>query len=61
MSEARAPWRDWLREALKIGVSPHEFWRLSLREWRFAMDAPPQRLARDELVALMARFPDHLR
>lgn len=58
MSEARALWRDWLREALRMGVTPREFWGLSVREWRFALSASPQRFARDDLLGLMMRFPD---
>lgn len=53
------PFDAWLRLAVRMGISPHDFWRLSLREWR-ALTAPagPAPLGRVELEALRARFPD---
>nr|WP_272906882.1 phage tail assembly chaperone [Hyphobacterium sp. SN044] len=45
--------------AVRMGISPRDFWQLSLREWRM-LTAPAGRapLGRAELDALRARFPD---
>jgi hypothetical protein len=53
------PWSGWLRTAALLGVAPHNFWRLSLREWRAlisenALDA----LSRPQFEALAKEFPD---
>lgn len=54
------PWRALIAAGFQLGVSPREFWRLSLREWR-ALTAPAaaadvlSRAAFDELAQL---FPD---
>lgn len=53
---------DWpaaLRLALSLGLPPHRFWRLSLREWR-AITAPsgPAPLSRAEFEALSRQHPD---
>ena len=56
------PWPAMLRlAALRLGVAPHEFWRLSLREWRALTepetgDAGP--LGRAAFDALLADNPD---
>jgi uncharacterized phage protein (TIGR02216 family) len=49
-----------LAAACAIGVTPLQFWRLSLNEWR-AIAAPRSGLAalqRAEFEALARRFPD---
>ena len=57
------PWRSWLALAvLRFGLSPTEFWRLSLGEWRalcagLAPAGPA--LTRARLDALRRAFPDH--
>jgi uncharacterized phage protein (TIGR02216 family) len=42
-----------------MGLSPHEFWRLSLTEWRaiLAAHAPPL-VDRQEMETLMQEHPD---
>ena len=30
-------WPIWLKAAVRMGLQPSEFWRLSLREWRMLM------------------------
>lgn len=52
-------WPAALRLALRLGVPPHRFWRLSLPEWR-ALTAPegPQPLSRAEFEALLRQHPD---
>lgn len=57
-SANETPWADWLRAAAALGVTPAAFWRLSVREWRALTAAADAPLARNELEALMQRFPD---
>ncbi len=53
---------DWgaaLAYALRLGVTPDAFWRLSAREWLALIRAgTPPSVSRADLKALMARFPD---
>ncbi|MEE2567326.1 phage tail assembly chaperone [Hyphobacterium marinum] len=53
------PFDDWLCLALRLGLMPAAFWRLSLKEWR-ALTAigGAAVLDRTALEALRARFPD---
>jgi hypothetical protein len=55
----KTPWSAWLALAARaFALSPREFWRLSLREWR-ALAAPARvGLTRSELNTLASRFPD---
>lgn len=50
-------WGAALRAALRMGISPDGFWRLSVREWRMLTGAAGA-MKPDELAQLMARFPD---
>lgn len=52
-------WREPLRLAVRLGVMPEAFWRLSLVEWR-ALTEPTatQVLTRSGLTDLIARYPD---
>lgn len=54
-----ADWAERLRLAMRVGVPPEAFWRLSLAEWR-ALTEPgvPATLGRSELARLMADHPD---
>ncbi len=58
MSE-RTAWSALLAAALRLGVEPSQFWRLSLAEWR-ALVAPPLSdvLSRRAFETLASRFPD---
>ncbi len=61
MTREPTPWRTLLNTAFHIGVSPRDFWALSLREWR-ALASPQSvdvltRQAFDELALL---FPDQM-
>jgi hypothetical protein len=49
-----------LAAALRLGVPPHLFWRLSLAEWRSLTTAPAttDQLSRAAFAALAERFPD---
>ena len=54
------PWPDLLRlAAVRFGIPPAAFWRLSLAEWRAltADDAPPM-LDRAGFDALLRQHPD---
>ncbi|ATQ44907.1 phage tail assembly chaperone [Caulobacter mirabilis] len=54
------PWPALLRlAALRFGLAPEVFWRLSVVEWRaLAEDAAPQTLTRTALDALVRAYPD---
>lgn len=55
------PWSALLATAARMGVTPEAFWRLSLVEWRLlaaGANPAPVAMARAELEALAARFPD---
>jgi uncharacterized phage protein (TIGR02216 family) len=62
----KEPWRRWLPLGLGVmGLEPPAFWRLSLVEWRAAVEgqalrfaARPAPLSRDELTQLRGRYPD---
>jgi uncharacterized phage protein (TIGR02216 family) len=52
-------WAAPLRLALRLGMPPEAFWRLSLVEWRVLTEAPPTPApSRADLTALIARYPD---
>ncbi len=58
-----ARWRAWLQTAvLRLGLSPSEFWALSLGEWRALLaalaPASGEALDRAGLEALRAAYPD---
>ncbi|WP_422120042.1 phage tail assembly chaperone [Hyphomonas oceanitis] len=45
------------RAALRAGVGPEDFWRLSVREWRWLAGAG-EGMSGTRLGELMAAFPD---
>ena len=51
------PWPEMMRSALAAGIRPEDFWRLSLREWRW-LAARRTGLRAGRLAELMAGFPD---
>ena len=55
-----ANWAACLRQALRLGLTPDLFWRLSLREWMWLTAPIPDEpgLNRHALQALLDRFPD---
>lgn len=59
-SRPRSEWVGMLRfAALRLGIGPEAFWRLSLREWRaLTEDGGPAALGRYELEALLRAYPD---
>jgi uncharacterized phage protein (TIGR02216 family) len=52
-------WAEPLRLAVRLGIAPEAFWRLSLVEWRALTETPTAPvLTRAGLTALAARYPD---
>lgn len=52
-------WAEPLRLAVRLGLAPEAFWRLSLVEWRALTEAPASPvLTRSGLTDLIARYPD---
>ncbi len=53
------PWPGLLLAALKLGITPEVFWRLSVREWQ-ALTASQKRtgFGRGDLSRLLSAFPD---
>ena len=53
-------WAGRLRLALRLGLKPDAFWRLSLAEWR-ALTEPAEApaLSRPEFEALASKYPDY--
>ncbi|MDK2747802.1 MAG: phage tail assembly chaperone [Brevundimonas sp.] len=49
-----------LRAAVRMGVTPEAFWRLSLKEWRMLTEAPrgTAPMGRAGLAKLMEDWPD---
>jgi uncharacterized phage protein (TIGR02216 family) len=56
----KTPWGEMLRAAMRMGVAPEAFWRLSLREWRMLTETPrgAAPMARAGLAKLMEDWPD---
>jgi uncharacterized phage protein (TIGR02216 family) len=58
----RTPWAEWLRAGLfALGLTPADFWRLSLAEWRALAGAGDGAPTADELRVLMRAHPDRAR
>lgn len=52
-------WAEALRvAAVRFGIAPEAFWRLSLREWRALTEAAAGAMGRRELERLAAEWPD---
>ena len=52
-------WAEMMRWALAMGVAPGDFWRLSLREWRWLTARPEGgSLGRADLERMAERWPD---
>ena len=51
-------WGALLGAALRIGISPAEFWQLSLREWHALTGVKKSDFRKADLSALIAKFPD---
>jgi|CXWL01.1.fsa_nt_gi uncharacterized phage protein (TIGR02216 family) len=61
MKPEAIPWPAMIAAAVRLGVTPAHFWRLSLREWR-ALIAPVGEgaLSRAAFSALAQMHPDDL-
>ncbi|WP_370265608.1 phage tail assembly chaperone [Hyphomonas sp.] len=55
-----AAWAERLEAAVRLGLSPSDFWRLSVAEWRALMRAHGQAtpLGRAEFEQLSRAWPD---
>lgn len=56
----KTPWGPMLRGAARAGVTPADFWSLSLREWRLLTEAPieGQPLTRRAFEQMAEVWPD---
>lgn len=54
------PWGAMLQAAVRMGVMPEAFWRLSLKEWRMLMTAPAQAspMGRADFERIVEAWPD---
>lgn len=53
------PWAAMLQTALRMGIAPEAFWRLSLMEWRALTERDGSAvLGRGALERLMRDWPD---
>lgn len=57
------PWSDWFVFAVSVlRLSPHEFWQLSVVEWRWLLGTTQaisgESFNRDMLDALIEQYPD---
>jgi uncharacterized phage protein (TIGR02216 family) len=54
------PWDAWMAHGIgRLRLSTHEFWRMSVREWRAALgQGRESAMTRLELDALLKEHPD---
>lgn len=54
------PWDEMMVIAIRFGIGPDVFWRLSLKEWRMLTMRPagPEPMGRDALERLAEAWPD---
>jgi uncharacterized phage protein (TIGR02216 family) len=53
------PWAAMLSDAVRLGISPEAFWRLSVREWRMLTERPgTAAMGRDAFERLAGDWPD---
>ena len=52
------PWAEMMQGALRLGLLPHAFWRLSLREWIWLTGEVSAAIPQDEFVSLQRKYPD---
>ena len=58
MTTRSIEWGSLLGAALRLGISPREFWQLSLREWQALSAVKKSDFRKADLAGLIARFPD---
>lgn len=60
-SQQRFPWGPWMRQAASVwGISPNEFWMLSMADWRRLAQTGDEPMSRQELDVLIGLYPDEL-
>lgn len=52
------PFAEMLLAAIRIGLKPHDFWRLSLLEWRNIFAPNSQNFTRKDLDKLMQNLKE---
>lgn len=54
------PWAEMMQAAVRMGLGPDGFWRLSLKEWRMLTTAVGQAVpfGRAEFERMAERWPD---
>ena len=53
------PWGAMLGEAVRLGIAPEAFWRLSVREWRMLTERPgAASMGREAFERLAGDWPD---
>ncbi|GGB56792.1 MULTISPECIES: phage tail assembly chaperone [Henriciella] len=52
------PWAEMMRGAAMIGLSPHTFWALSIREWHWLTSDRQIGLPRPDFDRLQNTYPD---
>ncbi len=52
------PWSEMFRAAIRAGLSPKDFWNLSVREWFWLCEESASRLDMPSLKKLMELYPD---
>ena len=59
LTQTLLPWREFLVAASQLGLTPVQFWALSVFEWR-ALMGDGQGLPSSRLEELCRAFPDEL-
>lgn len=60
-NDANWPFEAWLKIAvLQLGISPEDFWKMSLRDW-FALtrSTAPQAMRKSDLIKLEQDYEQH--
>jgi uncharacterized phage protein (TIGR02216 family) len=59
MTQQATPWAEMMAEAVRLGIAPEGFWRLSVREWRMLTERPgTASMDREAFERLSAGWPD---
>lgn len=52
------PWAEMMNGALRLGLQPQAFWRLSLREWIWLTGEVGASIPHDSFINLQNKYPD---
>ena len=55
------PWAQMMRLAISIGITPREFWQLSVSEWKMLVGENNPTLNRHEFENLLKEFDNDTR